>query len=486
MNTLRKEFIRPLGAVSLQRKLLLFIVIALSLLFVASGVFIYKLVNDTFMESEKNHIAVIAESLSPKVGVWYFVNGKAESSKMESFLRDVLITYKLEYIAFRDKDGSLVSEIKKPIYISGDPYNVKHKNSVYSPEIGNYKNSIGTLEIAYGHHMLKELSSKYYAIGALFTALLILYLYLEMRLLRGLLMPLSKIATKIKNYMPGDSLVFEPRNKNKDDVIFEIANGFRHMQQNIDDAIREKELEEQSNRAKDTFLVKQSRFIEMGTMISNIAHQWKQPLTIVELCVADLTIKNMMGEVDSKYQKKLFKEINNQVAFMSKTIDLFKNFLKEDHERKDMKVFSIKKAIEESMQLLDSIFDKKDIVIKVNLDERSIVYGSIAEIQQVILIILHNAVDAIKGKGDDGKITIECTVEKKNTTIKISDNGGGFDLDLADKMFDAYFTTKHQAQGTGLGLFIAKTIVEMKFNGTIEANNFKDGTQLVIKLPLKN
>ncbi|DAB27282.1 MAG: histidine kinase [Sulfurimonas sp. RIFOXYD12_FULL_33_39] len=485
MNIIYDKFVKSLSAVSLQRKLLLFIVVVLSLITASAGMFIYKLVNDTFMKSEQRHIAIIAESLSAKVGVWYFINSEVDSSKMDEFFKSMLIDYKLEYIAFRDKNQTLISEIKSPKYIFEDSYNLEYKKSVYSPESIDSKNIIGTVEIAYGHHMLKDLASKYTITGILLSALLILYFYLEMRLLKGLLMPLRRIAADIKGYMPGDVLKFELFSEKKDDVIFEIVNGFRHMQKNIDEAIAEKKLKEESEKAKDAFLLKQSRFIEMGTMISNIAHQWKQPLNIIQLCITDLTIKSMMGEVDSIYQKKLFKEIDNQVSFMSKTIDIFKNFLEEDHKKKNMELFSIKKAVEDSMQLLDSMLDKKKITIEAKLDESSSVYGSIGELEQVILIIIHNAVDAIMEKSiNSGKITIESVAENKNCLIKIYDNGGGFDPSFSDKLFDAYFTTKHKSQGTGLGLFIAKTIVEMKFSGSIEAKNSKEGSLFIIKLPL--
>jgi len=485
MNILRKGFVKSIGAVSLQRKLLLFIVVALSLIFLLSNLFIYKLVNDTFVKSEKQHIEIIAKSLVPKVGVWYFINSEAKSSQIDEFFKSMLVKYKLEYLSFKNNNGTLVSEVSIPEYISGNSYNVEYKKDVYSPADANPKNKIGTLEIKYENRLLKELASKYTATGLILISLLALYFYLEMRLLKELLMPLRRIATEIKGYMPGDKLVFKSFTLNKDDVIFEIVNGFKHMQQNIDDAMREKAIEEENNKAKDTFLLKQSRFIEMGTMISNISHQWKQPLNVIELCMTDLTIKNMMGETDLKYQEKLFGEIHDQIVFMSKTIDVFKNFLGENNDEKKIQIFSIERAITESLHLLDSMFNKKNISIEVDINKASLAYGSINEIEQAILIILHNAVDSIVSSHEKkGKIIIECMVEDENNIIKISDNGGGFDLTNIDKIFDAYFTTKHQSQGTGLGLFITKTIVEIKFNGTIEAYNYQNGALFVIKIPL--
>lgn len=441
--------------------------------------FIYTLVNDTFIQSEKKHIEIISESLSSKVGIWYFLNKDNEHLNMDEFLKRMLGDYNLENITFKDDNGVLISNVKSAEYSPNDPYNLKYEKAVYNPEQYNLKNRIGTLQISYAHHMLKELSMKYYTVGVILVTLLTLYFYLEMRLLNELLTPLRKIASEIKGYIPGDKLVFESFSKHKDDVISEIVNGFLHMQHNIDESMEKKEIEKENSRIKDAILMKQSRFIEMGTMINNIAHQWKQPLNIIELCITDLTLKGMMAPVDPSYQNKLFDDMHNQVAFMSKTLDIFKNFLNDDQNEKLMEVFSLKKAIEDTMQLLGSTLDKKKVSISFNLDEKAMSYGSISEIEQVILIIINNAIDALSNK-----ITIECTQDKTGNLLKIYDNGGGFSTDIIDKVFDAYFTTKHQSQGTGLGLFIAKMIVEIKLNGTIEAHNFNDGALFMIKLPL--
>ena len=473
-----KGFLKTFSTISLQRKLLLFVVIALSMIFTLSGVFIYTLVNNIFIESEKKHIEIISESLSSKVGIWYFINKDNEHMHMEEFLQNLLIDYNLENITFKDNNGILISEVNSSEYTPDDPYKLTYEKAVYNPGLCTSNNKVGKLQIAYAHHMLKELSMKYYTVGVILVLLLTLYFYLEMRLLKELLTPLRKIASQIKGYMPGDKLVFESFSKHTDDVISEIVNGFLHMQQNIDETMEKKEIEKENNRIKDALLMKQSRFIEMGTMINNIAHQWKQPLNVIELCITDLTLKGMMGTVDLHYQDKLFKDIHNQVEFMSKTIDIFKNFLNNDQHDKSMEVFSLKKAIEDSMLLIGSTLENKKVSITFNLDEKASAYGSISEIEQVILIIINNAIDALSNN-----ITIECTQEKTGNLLKIYDNGGGFSPEIIDRVFDAYFTTKHQSQGTGLGLFIAKMIVEIKLNGTIEAHNFNEGALFVIKLP---
>lgn len=466
-------------AISLQRKLLLFVIVTLSLIFALSGLYIYNLVNDTFMESEKKHLKIISEQLSSKVGIWYFINKDSPSMEMDVFLHKMMISYNLEYIAFSDHNGSIISEVHTAGYTVNDPYNIRAHTTVYSPESVDHYREQGILEIAYNHHVLKTLSAKFYWGGVLLVVLLALYFFLEMRLLKELLTPLKNIASEIKTYVPGKKLTFEPTTDNKEDVISEIITGFLHMQQNIDDAMRKKEIEKENNRIKDSILLKQSRFIEMGTMINNIAHQWKQPLNIIELCITDLTIKSMMGTVEKTYQEKIFNDMHIQVMYMSKTIDIFKNFLNDESHKNKMEEFSIQKSIEETLQLLGSTLEKKKIALELDTYRSSNAYGPMNELEQALLIIINNAIDA-----NSTKIYIECTVQNNQNVIKIYDNGGGFDPEVIDNVFDAYFTTKHQSQGTGLGLFIAKMIVEMKFNGRIEALNEKKGALLIIRLPL--
>lgn len=487
MFTSYKKFIKKTDTVPLQRKLLFSVVMMLSLILVISNVIIYKLVSNTFVEAEENHVQVIAETLSKKVSVLYFISDKTDNSRINDLFQKAVADYKLEYLCFKDESGLVISKLKLPQYTQDNSYNVKYKIDVYSPEDTNTKKNImGTLELGYTNNMLKELMHKYIITAIIFVVLLIFYFYLEMRLLKELLMPLNKIAIKIKNYKPGDKLIFKKYNSNsKEDVIHQITSGFIQMQKNIDDAMRDREIEEEKARAKDAFLVKQSRFIEMGTMISNIAHQWKQPLNIIEISISDLTIKDMLGETDSNYQKKVYDNIHNQVAFMSRTIDIFKNFLSDDSSKKNLEIFSIKKAVTESLQLLNSILDNNDVIIETNLCEESFAYGSISEMEQALLVLINNAADAITNNNiENPKIKIECSKQDDKNIINIYDNGGGFDSNIIDKIFDAYFTTKHPTQGTGLGLFITKTIIELKFKGTIEATNYKDGALFVIKLPL--
>lgn len=473
-----EKTIRHFSTVSVQRKLLLFIVVLMTLIITSISALILKLVTDTFIESEQKHLVTLSETISPKIGVWYFINKESNPMHLKRFLDDILTAYQLDYIAFFDHQGLLVCESKSSRYLPENRYNIVYQQSVDNPDESKSKETLGRLKIVYNEHILEDLSSKFYIVGIMLGVLLALYFYLEMRLLSELLTPLKKIASKIKGYLPGDKLDFDPVYKHKDDVIAEIVKGFLHMQHNIDDAMKKKEIEEENNRIKDALILKQARFTEMGMMINNIAHQWKQPLNIIELCIADLSFKNMMGQSDIDYQHKLFDDMHLQIEFMSKTLDIFKNFLDNNQSPKTSELFSLKQAIEDSIQLVNSALDKKNASIDVRLDETAYAYGAISEIEQVIIILINNALDA-----NSTKITIECTKEHRGNTITIHDNGGGLNPDVIEHVFDAYFTTKHPSQGTGLGLFIAKMVIETKFNGTIGVSNTANGALFTIFLP---
>lgn len=469
------------NTISVHRKLLLFVVLLMTLIITSISIVIYTLVINTFVESGKRHIVTLSESLTPKIGIWYFINKDSNHLTMEPFLHNIRVTSKLDYISFTDKNGTLIADTESPQYLKNSSYNIIYQQNIYTPDNSNNQEFLGVLKIVYSQQILEDLSHKFVIVGMMLSVLMALYFYLEMRLLSELLTPLKKIAARIKRYLPGDQLIFEPQYLQKKDVISEIANGFLHMQHNIDTAMQKEQIEEENNRMKDAILMKQARFIEMGMMINNIAHQWKQPLNIIELCITDLSIKNMMGVSDSEYQHKLFNDMHLQVEFMSKTLDIFKNFLDNNQHTKHCELFSIKKAIEDSIQLIHSALEKKHTEIDLFLDEASYGYGSISEIEQVLVILINNALDA-----NSTKITIECKKTSNDNIIQIYDNGGGMPQEILENIFDAYFTTKHPSQGTGLGLFIAKMVIENKFNGRIEAFNYQNGALFSINLPLSN
>jgi signal transduction histidine kinase len=178
-----------------------------------------------------------------------------------------------------------------------------------------------------------------------------------------------------------------------------------------------------------------------------------------------------------------------QINFMSSTIDDFSNFFKPD---KDKNLFSIQEAIKDTLSLLHSVLHTKKINIMLDGDDFKVI-GFVNEFKQVILNIVYNAKDAIvehsKAKdknGNIGFIKIHTKLDEKFNFIIIEDSGGGIKDTLIDRIFEPYFTTKEQGKGTGVGLYMSKSIIEEHMNGTITVANINSGVRFIISLPIIN
>jgi len=476
-----KKAKKYLLSVPIHRTLMLFVTVTVSAFFIGSSSYLSNTVGAIIADSESYHSDVLfSEIIAPKVALWEFLSGNDEALLKEQ-LSAIMHSQNLSAITFTGADGKKVTAAV-PGYSPTEEDQIRHSRTVTDPT--NPKRVIGTLQIAYVNTHLQKLHEKYRLFLLILTPLLAMLFYLELLLLRNLLTPLRKIAEAVKTYRPGNTLELHGFLRSKGDEIYAIANGIEQMQRNIDDAMRAREEELERSKAKDTLLMRQSRFIEMGTMIHNIAHQWKQPLNIIELAITDLTFRQMTGNLSAEKQQSAYDEIHRQIAYMSRTIDTFRSFLEEDREGAQEVPFSLRHAIETTLLLLGSTFKKEQIILVSDLDPACCAAGSPKEFEQAILSLIHNAVDAI-GMHRKAKnvITIATHVEERQNIITIEDTGGGFPPELAETMFDAYVTTKHMSQGTGLGLFIAKTIVVMKMQGGIEAENTAEGARFTIRLP---
>lgn len=248
-------------------------------------------------------------------------------------------------------------------------------------------------------------------------------------------------------------------------------------------ATLERRLQEEleKSRQKDVIMMHQSRLAAMGEMIGLIAHQWRQPLNALNLLL--FNIKDFFEE------KKLTETtienfIDNGVKMimkMSTTIDDFRNFFKPCREQEE---FSINKIIKDTLSLVAASFKYNNISVIVNEMEEIIGVGFPNEYSQVILNILNNAKDAIVNKGIAGEIIIDVFYENKFAVVKIKDNGEGIPKDILNKIFEPYFTTRSGEEGTGLGLYLSKVIIEEHMNGYINVQNTDDGTEFKITTPI--
>ena len=221
---------------------------------------------------------------------------------------------------------------------------------------------------------------------------------------------------------------------------------------------------------KEKLLETQEKHVVMGEMIDSIAHQWKQPLGVVRLETDFLgyTFKDNLltqKEID-KFQSKVFQQIDH----LTSTLDEFRGFLRKDKKQLN---FKASKAINSTLLLLKDEFLRLRIEFEINLVEDFEIFGFENEFKHVLINIINNARDAIKMNSIlNGKIKIK--IDKN--IIQLSDNAGGIPEDIIDRLFEASFTTKEEINGTGIGLFMSKKIME-KIDGKIEVSNIADGAK---------
>jgi len=232
-------------------------------------------------------------------------------------------------------------------------------------------------------------------------------------------------------------------------------------------------------REKDQLLLQQSRLAAMGEMINNIAHQWRQPLNVVGLYIQSLLLYYDNGNLDREFLKTITDDTMKLVSHMSQTIDDFRNFFKPD---KDKEEFKITQVIESAIRLVDASFQDSHIKIAKNYSDDTVAYGYPNEYSQVILNILSNAKDAIlERKTENPVVSISSSMENGKSVVTISDNAGGIPEEIIFKVFDPHFSTKGP-QGTGIGLFMAKNIIEKSMNGSLMVSNNEEGAVFRIEV----
>lgn len=244
------------------------------------------------------------------------------------------------------------------------------------------------------------------------------------------------------------------------------------------DIIKEKDLQ-------DKLLTQQAKMAAMGDMMQAIIHQWKQPLNVISLSVTSLYD---IAKEDTRYAEELNKSadtILDQIDFMNQTINDFRNFFA---PKKEVMLFQPCKIITKIKSMFQGVFEKQNIIIITQNCKQVDIAGSPHEFMQVILNLFTNTRDALQEKGmESGQIICDYAIDQngKALLIYIRDNAGGIPKHLLPKrLFEPNITTKET--GTGIGLYIAKHIVERHINGKISVHNIKDGAEFIIELPIAN
>ncbi len=255
----------------------------------------------------------------------------------------------------------------------------------------------------------------------------------------------------------------------------------------LEDKVKE---ETEKKIEKERLLIQQSKLAAMGEMIGAIAHQWRQPLNAVSAFLIDLKDAYKHGQLCEEYLNNNIDNVRQQLMFMSKTIDDFRNFFKPSKEKA---LFDTKEVIKEVIKLIEYQFKNNNITFQLNLqDNKSLtICGYPNEFKQALINIINNAKDAILEKGKaletenyQGiiKISTYSDGNKNKVVIHIQDNGGGIHADIIERVFEPYFTTKEQWRGVGIGLYMSKTIIEKNMAGQLSVKNIDDGAEFTIEI----
>ena len=218
----------------------------------------------------------------------------------------------------------------------------------------------------------------------------------------------------------------------------------------------------------------------MGEMLNNIAHQWRQPLNTLGLVIQRLPFFYGTEEFNKEFLESSANEAMKWIQHMSRTIDDFRGFFKTD---KEMIRFHVNHVIRQTISLIESSFKEEQVSILTCSECNPSILGYPNEYSQVLLSILHNAKDAFSWKKrKEAQVEIHSFMEGETVVVTISDNAGGIAEGIIEKIFDPYFTTKDPDKGTGIGLFIAKNIIENSMKGRLMVRNAGDGAEFRIEV----
>lgn len=245
-----------------------------------------------------------------------------------------------------------------------------------------------------------------------------------------------------------------------------------NLEQKVQKEIKKRQQQER-------IVIQQSKLTALDEMIGNIAHQWRQPLNALSIIIQDIKDAYVYGELDKSYLDQSVSSSMDLIQKMSSSFNDFCSFFKPDTKKV---VFNVKDAVKNALTVCKASLQNKSIRVETHIIDDVTVRGYLNEYSQVIFNIISNSKDALDKKNDDNKF-IKIEIDKTDdgrSRVQISDNGGGIDDAIFDKIFEPYFTTKFMAEGAGIGLYIAKMIIEKKLGGMIYAENIKDGVKCTV------
>ncbi len=352
---------------------------------------------------------------------------------------------------------------------------------------------IANIEVTYSNKNLLILYHKIISI-LLFIFFLALIVFLSFYLyIKKELNALKSIANTMNNYASKQDLspIVIKKSTCEINTIATAANAMienisKHVSElksfntKLEKQVQEKVAELQT---QEQMLVHQSRQAAMGEMIESIAHQWRQPLNIIGLSSANLEMEYDLGVMTPENFKDKMEIISLNINYMSNTIDDFRDFLNPDTS---LTHFNPQEIIEEVFKILKAQLSNNKISFTIEIENEISLLGNANEFKQVIFILINNSKDAIKSlqqkeKIKEGAIKVHIRKEADKNILSFCDNGGGIKEDIIHSIFNPYFSTKFASSGTGIGLYIAKNIIESRMGANLEAKNIENGCCFTIE-----
>jgi PAS domain S-box-containing protein len=239
-------------------------------------------------------------------------------------------------------------------------------------------------------------------------------------------------------------------------------------------------------KEQEAMLIQQNKLAAMGEMVGHIAHQWRQPLNVMNITTLDLKFKHTLGTLSDEKLQSSLSTIESLTEQMSNTINDFMNFYTPNKEKQ---YFSLYESVLYATHIVEVQLNADGISLSLNIDASLKVYGLVNELQQVILNLLSNAKDAFSSQTMMTKqICLVAWSDDEQIYLSIEDNAGGIEEALMERIFEPYFTTKGKMQGSGIGLYICSMIMKQSFSGRIRVENIKDenttlGVRFILEFP---
>jgi signal transduction histidine kinase len=448
--------------------------------------FIYFTVSTVLNESEKDKIELVAQTLNPIISTYIaFDQREMLSDVMRTFFQnpnvlEVTLLDTHQNVIFEQHYSH--SKIQEPLTIT-------------EPLVDTItRQTQGNLIISYSNAFVRDLQYRLFVQLSLLSLIALILFSITYWYFRHQLFVLRLLSNWMGSYsLEKSTEPFKSSNTNTEimtitasaNKMLETIDDYRCQMEQINNELENRvENEIAQRREKEQLLIHQSRLAAMGEMIESIAHQWRQPLNIIGIAIADVQMKNTLGLLHDSEIESSSTIINKNLAFMSDTIDDFRNFFNTDKESHPFKPIE---PIEEIFALLGEQLRYANITYSIQKSCDQEIFGVVNEFKQVILNILNNAQDAIKSHRSsyDGEIYVTIRCDSHHLMIEIADNGGGVPTPILERIFEPYFTTKAQNKGSGIGLYMSKVIIEQHFNGKLSVSNTDVGAFFTLTMELK-